>query len=354
MTIKAPFPWFGGKSKVAHIVWERFGANIPNYVEPFFGSGAVLLERPEDAIGTETVNDLDGFVANFWRALQYAPDEVIKWADWPVNENDLHARHAWLVRNHLGTLQPMLEGDPDYYDAKVAGWWVWGICQWIGGGWCSGRGPWQANENGVLAKNGENGVARRIPHLSGGKGVHRASLAGVKRQRPHLGDAGAGVHQASLTSSDLYAYMQALSARMRRVRVTSGDWARIVGPSPTYKLGLTGVFLDPPYSDLADRDSDLYATDSLTVAHDCRTWAMENGDNPLLRIALCGYTGEHDENMLSGGWTPFYWKANGGYANRGNGKGKENAKKEVIWFSPHCLKPSTNDLINLSLFEEEE
>ena len=39
---KAPFPWFGGKSRVAHIVWDRFG-NVPNYVEPFFGSGAVLL-----------------------------------------------------------------------------------------------------------------------------------------------------------------------------------------------------------------------------------------------------------------------------------------------------------------------
>ena len=43
----APFPWFGGKSKVSNIVWERFG-NVPNYVEPFFGSGAVLLNRPHE------------------------------------------------------------------------------------------------------------------------------------------------------------------------------------------------------------------------------------------------------------------------------------------------------------------
>ena len=43
--LKAPFPWFGGKSLVADIVWQRFG-DIPNYVEPFFGSGAVLLGRP--------------------------------------------------------------------------------------------------------------------------------------------------------------------------------------------------------------------------------------------------------------------------------------------------------------------
>jgi hypothetical protein len=43
--IDAPFPWFGGKRKVAAEVWARFGA-VENYVEPFFGSGAVLLGRP--------------------------------------------------------------------------------------------------------------------------------------------------------------------------------------------------------------------------------------------------------------------------------------------------------------------
>ena len=44
MTLKAPFPYFGGKSTIAHLVWERFG-RVNNYVEPFFGSGAVLLKR---------------------------------------------------------------------------------------------------------------------------------------------------------------------------------------------------------------------------------------------------------------------------------------------------------------------
>lgn len=40
--LKAPFPYFGGKRVVAPEVWRRFG-DTPNYVEPFFGSGAVLL-----------------------------------------------------------------------------------------------------------------------------------------------------------------------------------------------------------------------------------------------------------------------------------------------------------------------
>ena len=72
--IDAPFIWFGGKRRVAPEVWARFG-NVHNYVEPFFGSGAVLFGRPE--IGNiETINDLDGFVSNFWRAVKLSPDET--------------------------------------------------------------------------------------------------------------------------------------------------------------------------------------------------------------------------------------------------------------------------------------
>jgi site-specific DNA-adenine methylase len=38
----APFPWFGGKSRAAKLIWSRLG-DVPNYVEPFAGSLAVLL-----------------------------------------------------------------------------------------------------------------------------------------------------------------------------------------------------------------------------------------------------------------------------------------------------------------------
>jgi site-specific DNA-adenine methylase len=37
MTLKAPFPYFGGKRAVAAAVWQRFG-NVQTYVEPFCGS----------------------------------------------------------------------------------------------------------------------------------------------------------------------------------------------------------------------------------------------------------------------------------------------------------------------------
>lgn len=128
MKLRSPYPWFGGKSKVAPLVWERLG-NVRNFVEPFFGSGAMLLARPhwpfdpEHGNRIETINDLDGFVPNFWRALQAAPDEVAKHSDWPVSECDLHARHLWLVnegRKHVERLKT----ETDYFDANIAGWWV--------------------------------------------------------------------------------------------------------------------------------------------------------------------------------------------------------------------------------------
>ena len=138
--LRAPFPYFGGKSTVAELIWQRFG-NVPNYVEPYFGSGAVLLGRPH-APGTETINDADHMLANFWRAVQADPDAVCHAMDWPVNEADLSARHYWLVTEGRARLAK-LHGDPLGYDTQVAGWWCFGLCAWIGSGWCSGTGPWQ-------------------------------------------------------------------------------------------------------------------------------------------------------------------------------------------------------------------
>lgn len=324
----APFPYFGGKSRVADVVWRAFG-DVPNYVEPFAGSLAVLLARPHDYTARiETVNDADGLLANFWRATQVAPDEVARWADWPVNEADLHARHLWLL-DRKPCLTDRLMGDPDYCDAKVAGWWLWGICQWIGSGWCSGDGPW-VNVDGVLTK-ADGGVRRQLPHL-GNAGM------GINRKLPHLGDAGRG--QCAAWSEHLRNIMQELADRLRRVRVCCGDWSRVCGLSPTTKLGLTGVFLDPPYSTEAQRNMGLYSTDSGDVAHAVREWAIANGDNPKLRIALCGYDTEHGA-IMPANWTAHAWKAHGGYGSQGNGTGRTNAAREVIWFSPHCLPLTT-------------
>jgi hypothetical protein len=313
-TLKSPFPWFGGKSRVAGALWARFG-DVRNYVEPFFGSGAALLGRPAFS-GPETINDLDGFVANFWRAIKADPDAVAHYADWPVNEADLHARHVWLVGQKSDLLDRLM-GDPDFYDAKIAGYWVWGLCAWIGGGFCSGKGPWQSVDGKLVD-------VRKNPHL-GDAG------RGVNRKRPHLGSAGHGINRQKY---NIYDDFSALSERLRSVRVACGDWSRVLGPSVTTKhAGITGVFLDPPYSGKANRCGDIYAEESLSVAHDVREWALAHGDNPKMRIALCGYEGEHEMP----GWSCLPWKARGGYGSQSDKRGRANACRERIWFSPHCV-----------------
>jgi DNA adenine methylase len=307
--LKTPFPYFGGKSRIAPMVWERFG-KVANYVEPFFGSGAVLLSCPHPG-HTETVNDADGLLCNFFRALQAAPDAVAQYADYPVNELDLHARHRWLVHQRAD-VERLLD-DPEWYDAKTAGWWVWGISQWIGSGWCarSGKTPYKrpADDSPALI----------------------AQVGDLHRKIPHLGDEGRGIHRPAHTPA-LVEYFHALAARLRRTRVTCGDFARVLGPSVTWRHGLTAVFLDPPY-DLTERAA-VYAVET-DAARRAREWAIANEDNPMLRIALCGY----DSIEMPDDWQALRWKAAGGYGNQGDGRGRKNAGREVVWFSPNCLNP---------------
>jgi len=291
--LKAPFPYFGGKSRAAHLVWDAFG-DVPNYVEPFFGSGAVLLARPKPG-KVETVNDLDCYLTNFWRAVQADPEAVARYADWPVSELDQNARHLWLVSN--AELRERMNTDPEYFDAKAAGWWVWGQNIWIGTGWCDSR----------FWRDGD-----------AGRGIHR--------QLPHLGDAGTGIHRQSAAIRE---WLEQLQARLRNVRICCGSWDRVVTPSVTTKHGLTGVFLDPPY---ATENEGTYATNT-NVAHEVAQWAFANGDNPDFRIALCGYDGEHEAPK---GWTVTAWKARKGYQ-KTDEDGKHTGHLERIWLSPHCL-----------------
>ena len=326
-TLAAPFPWFGGKSGACEAVWQAFGS-VDNYVEPFAGSAAMLLGAP---VGKriETINDADGFVANFWRAIAADPKNVAQAADWPCNEVDLFSRHSWLVRQRDALLH-RLHGDPAYFDAKIAGWWCWGACNWIGSGWCGGDGPWVHDGTTIVD-------SRKLPHL-GDAGQ------GINRKLPHLSDAGRGINRACETDRKAFIleWMQKLHMRLRDVRVACGDWSRVTRDSVTTRHGLTGVFLDPPYTK-GEMD---YSTGGVggALADDVRHWCAENGDNKQLRIVLCGHAGEHDA-LLSRGWHIRTWIARKGYAL--TDEAVENSKSETLWCSPACAAQAQT----LDLFE---
>lgn len=459
--LKAPFPAIGGKSRAAEIVWPRLG-EVENYIEPFCFSAAMLLLRPDEP-RVETINDVNCYVANFWRSVSKAPEIVAAFADAPVNEVDLHARHRWLVNSRESReFRERMKHDPDYYDTRIAGWWCWGLCCWIGSGWCetpewsgrisgltgggSGRGvnssvarePANWNQMPAIGNwNCQNLVnpSQQLPDLSGdsgavGRGVH---ASGGPKQRPdlegrgvsslsrptlrhdgvhqklpdisgHSGGTGRGVNAKRITLSGrshrdaakgvtarpqladafsrgrgvngndtlgkceerrlwLIDWFLRLQDRLRPVRVCCGHWKRVCdSPSVTTRLGLTGIFLDPPYpirdkQGKKSRDSKLYATDSSAEALDrlrdeVLDYCRERGADPKMRIAVCGYDTDGYAELEGLGWRVVSWKANGGYGNRG-GKGNANALRERIWFSPACIDPDAEDP-QLRLFGTED
>ena len=427
--LKAPFPVFGGKSRVAAEVWSRFGAG----------------ESMDGMI--ETINDRNAYVPNFWRAVNADPERVAYYADSPVFEADLHARHAWLVASDRATaaLQRVRE-DPDYFDAQIAGWWAWGACCWIGSGWCDethrnsssktrpdiegqmvtasktpmigdrtsfGRGlvcgstmrqqipdisgDSGATVRGVCASAGPKRDPMRT-HLFRSRGIHakvpndrqpalaqdewgvNAGAAGQSKRhrlaqfsqpgtglladhRPQLADQfsrGRGVngHDALTRCAErrewVTRWMLRLQDRLRSVRVCCGHWSRVCdSPSTMTRLGITGVFLDPPYrTELSDgtanRSKHIYANDRHqnvnALCDEVQAWCLKWGKDPMVRIALCGLEGEYPEIEREGsGWDVYAWKSNGGYGNRKGGAANVNAARERIWFSPHCLRPEREE-----------
>lgn len=184
---------------------------------------------------------------------------------------------------------------------------------------------------------------RPRPNLNGGQGIHAAQAYSSGR-RPAISSAGQGVHLPSLgndrglngvAAAPCVEWFLDLQQRLRRVRVACGDWRRVLGPSVLGKGKNVGgrrpcaVFLDPPYS-FEFRDPYLYSEDDSAISAQVREWALEHGNDPDLRIALCGYSGEHE---MPSSWTCHAWKAARGYAKEGN----DNRERERIWFSPHCL-----------------
>lgn len=409
--LKAPFPAFGGKGRIASTVWDLIG-DVDNAIEPFANSAAWLLARPHPP-RVETLNDVDAYISNFWRATSKDPEAVVEHVDWPVNEADLHARHRWLVLSEEAALfRELMRRDPDYFDPRIAGWWCWGACCWIGSGWCSvpsaevSQLPRMGNDAALRAgprtdeqipdlSSGGCGVAapapalsQQVPTLRGpapggvhatgdlsqqlpkmqgfasgcvpedsgtqprasrpqladtynvGRGVHVSH--GLWQQRPHIDPTGT----CDARRAWLIDWFRRLRDRLRLVRVCCGDWLRVCSSdSTTVRLGITGVFLDPPYprtkaDGTESRADNLYAQEGgdKTPEHLrdevlawCRTW----GTHKLMRIVVAGYDTDGYAALEHEGWKVHHWRAVGGYGNR-TAKGKANAGRERLWSSPHC------------------
>lgn len=265
---------------MAHTIWERFGT-VRNLVEPFAGSLAVLLARAEPIEGVETIGDLDGHIVNVWRSLKHGPRQVAFHLMDPPNSIDMAARRAALQLD----LSQNLHSDPEWCHPTMAGYWIY--CQSC---------------------------------------FMMSDLTDKGQCTPRLWRNGMGVVKYR-DDDELMEYLQALSTRLRYVRICFGDWKRTVSSASIEGHGTTAVFLDPPYG--VEKRHDCYAKDDRSVSTEVREWALAHED---LRVCLAGYDGEHE---MPSTWEEFKWTSHGFVGKHGS-QGRENREKERLWFSPAC------------------
>jgi len=338
--LKAPFPYFGGKGRWVEIIWQKFGT--PDvYLEPFAGSLAVLLASPVKP-KREIVCDTDHMIVNFWRAVAHDPETVAHHADWPTFHDDLTARHRWLIKWKEENGE-RFRNDPDFHDPKVAGWWVWGMSNWIGGGFCT---DFRRNSNKIPHSMKKAGVnASQIPKISIGMGGPTAT--GIQAGRTRIkgvmkGGKGrvAAIHP-SRRGERLLPWMQALAERLSGVTVLNRSWesctsATMLGQTKTMHLN-TAVLLDPPYK-METRDAAIYQSDQDGTSDDAATasyaWAVENGDR--IRIAYCCIDGDFP---VPDGWDRETMNLAGYSVWTGN------QKTDCILFSPACLQERQESLL---------
>ena len=309
-----PFPYPGGKSTVADVVWAALGP-VRHYIEPFVGSGAVLLGR-RDKPFLETVCDADHLLVNVWRSIRFRPDEVAYAVVAPVAAVEASGR-AKRLRSRTEAIKGAIRDDPDACDPVAAADWIYCACALIGSDMKRLLDQGAISGLAVHRGHGVNAV-----HIGGpGQGVNAVHIGnpGQGVNAVHIGDPGQGVN----------AHLQRIAARIARLRICSGDWTTVLTEAVlTATPAPIGVFLDPPYA----KGGWQYGG-GMDGAHDVAEWCRKNQDHKGLRIVLAGEVGDYDLP----GWRTHLWKRNGGFANASKPNTNERRDKECLWMSPQCL-----------------
>lgn len=296
--LRAPFPYFGKKTNIALEVWQRL-RGCDQYIEPFFGSGAVLFASPTQH-KSEIVNDLDGMLVNVWRSLQLSPEKVAEVVWFPKSELEVAMRHQYILERRPSVVK-MLQTGLESHDPVLAGHWIYEACSTIGD---------------VVHRE-----APQSPCISytASQGIFRLGF-----QEP----------------SDVTAWFQAFQKRLRRVNIGIGSWERVVAPSILINAPTTAIFLDPPYA--PDGRVSVYNQDDGSVFFDVVRWGLEQGVKSNLKIAICGYEWDGDSVFREHGWQTLEWKTAGGYGNHSpDNRGAMNASRERVWFSPGCAQDAS-------------
>ena len=348
--LKAPFPYFGGKSQIADTVWHYLG-DVKRYIEPFAGSCAVLLKRPptRHSLVYEIINDIDGAIINVWRSISKKPEEVARFCLMPVSHIELYVRRKRLIEEYE-RLTEKLKADEEYCNPQLAGYYIWCASCWIGGDFLNR--PIEENAKGCpiphIAKNkginsalnknkvSENAKDCHRPHIEWNMGIICALIKNKVSEFETIDNADdfSQYLEKQLSESEVFLWMQVLYHRLKNVKSICGDWKRVCGGNWQDNAGQVGIFFDPPYA-AEGRQYGIYHHDSLEVAKEVEDWCLKRGDNPNYRIVVAGYDDEYGK-LVSNGWRIVEWKAHGGYANLRKKGTNNNRYRERLFISPYC------------------
>ena len=77
IAIKSPVSWVGSKAAVLPVLYALFPQNYSRYIEPFGGSGAVLLGKAKPD-PFEVYNDYNSNLVNLFRCMRARPMALIR------------------------------------------------------------------------------------------------------------------------------------------------------------------------------------------------------------------------------------------------------------------------------------
>lgn len=96
--MNAIFKYPGSKWSIADWIIQHFPEHH-SYLEPFFGSGAILFNKKRSPI--ETVNDLDGYVTNLFSWIRDDPEQLARMVYWIPYARDSYDRAIKICKDEL-------------------------------------------------------------------------------------------------------------------------------------------------------------------------------------------------------------------------------------------------------------
>jgi DNA adenine methylase len=112
--MKTPISFYGGKQRLVKTILPLIPYH-KSYIEPFFGGGAVFFAKEPSEL--EVINDINGFIINFYKVLKQNYNELKKLLD-----ITLHSRQQFYEARVI------FKNQENYDDIKKA-WAFWVLTQ---------------------------------------------------------------------------------------------------------------------------------------------------------------------------------------------------------------------------------